>query len=58
MTAKQQSFITRLARDGGYQSLYYAAAKHTGRSISNIQRKGLTAAEASTVIDALLAETR
>lgn len=45
-----------LARKAGYQSAYYAAAKVLGRSISNIQRKGMTTSEASQVIDGLKAE--
>lgn len=53
MTSKQMSYIESLARNAGYQSLYYAAAPILDRSISNIQRKGMTAAEASRVIDAL-----
>jgi hypothetical protein len=56
MTSKQQSYLARLAREHGYQSLYYAAAKYTGRSISNLQRKGLSVEEASKVIAALQAE--
>lgn len=55
-TLKQHSYITRLAGDRGYQSAYYAAAKYTDNSVSRIQRKGLTAREASAVIEALLSE--
>ncbi|MGV7585210.1 hypothetical protein PJN38_24100 [Mycobacterium kansasii] len=55
-TPKQHSYITRLARDRGYQSAYYAAAKYTDNSISRIQRKGLPARDASAVIEGLLAE--
>jgi hypothetical protein len=53
MTEAQRNYLASLAREAGYQSLYYAAAPILGRSVSNMQRKGLTKAEASRVIDAL-----
>jgi len=56
MTSAQQRYIDSLARQAGYQSLYYAAAAILGRSISNMQKKGISKAEASQVIDALKAD--
>ena len=45
--------IDMLARDAGFQSGYYAAAKVLGRSISNLQRKGMTSTESDRVIAAI-----
>lgn len=56
MTSAQQRYIDSLARQAGYQSLYYAAAAILGRSISNMQKKGISKAEASQVIAALKAD--
>jgi hypothetical protein len=55
-TDKQLGYISRLADQLGYEgrtAWAYAASAVTGRSVSNIERKGLSVREASEVIDAL-----
>jgi hypothetical protein len=55
-TDKQFGYISRLADQLGYEgrtAWAYAASAVMGRSISNIERKGLTVREASEVLAAL-----
>jgi len=56
MTVKQHNYMRFLAHRLGYRTWAHAAAPIVNRSITNINKKGLSVAEASCVIDALLAE--
>lgn len=55
-TPKQHRYAIVLAEQAGYSKLRFAVADATGRSISNVGRKRITTAEASTVIDYLQAK--
>jgi hypothetical protein len=55
MTGRQSIYIDSLATGLGWHNGTYAAAAILDRSISHIQRKGMTAAEASQVIGELKA---